>query len=68
MVLLNEVILTKIMIELVIQVVHKVSSQLKKIISNDEIMQWGLFYVNQNFIKFVFTLEFVSDEIFMCFR
>ena len=40
-----------------IQGVHKVSLQFKKIIKkwNDEISQWGLFYVNQYFIKFVLT-------------
>jgi len=41
----------------VIQGVHKVSLQFKKIIKkwNDEISQWGLFYVNQYFIKFLLT-------------
>ena len=40
-----------------IQGVHKVSLQFKKIIKkwNDEISQWGLFYVNQYFIKFLLT-------------
>ena len=49
-----------------IQGVHKVSLQFKKIIKkwNDEISQWGLFYVNQYFIKFLLTLKFiVSDKI-----
>ena len=53
-----------------IQGVHKVSLQLKKITttSNDEISQWGLFYVNQNFIKFLLLLKFiVSDKISSCF-
>ena len=38
-----------------VQGVHKVSLQFKKIIKkwNDEISQWGLFYVNQYFIKFL---------------
>jgi len=35
-----------------VQGVHKVSLQFKKIVKkwNDEISQWGLFYVNQYFI------------------
>jgi len=50
----------------IIQGVHKVSLQFKKIIKkwNDEISQWGLFYVNQYFVKFLLTLKFiVSDKI-----
>ena len=50
----------------VIQGVHKVSLQFKKIIKkwNDEISQWGFFYVIQYFIKFLLTLKFiVSDKI-----
>jgi len=52
--------------KLEVQGVHKVSLQFKKIIKkwNDEISQWGLFYVNQYFIKFLLTLKFiVSDKI-----
>jgi len=47
-----------------IQGVHKVSLQLKKNIKkwNDEISQWGLFYVNQYFIKFLLTLKFIVSE------
>ena len=50
----------------IIQGVHKVSLQFKIIIKkwNDEISQWGLFYVNQYFMKFLLTLKFiVSDKI-----
>ena len=46
--------------------IYIVSLQFKKINKkwNDEISQWGLFYVNQYFIKFLLTLKFiVSDKI-----
>jgi len=55
-----------LIVEIHVQGVHKVSLQFKKIIKkwNDEISQWGLFYVNQYFIKFLLTLKFiVSDKI-----